>query len=193
MVRSRSLDQTVRARLSTPSESVDYLRQEWLTAMVTVLRDARVAADLSQSQLAERLGTTQSSIARLERDFTGSVTLHRLFDYAVACNAIPTVTYLAPIVEYTSFASAHPTGARTQLAFDSWRQQGDDSSGGPEVIVVRSVTSTGTAVSMNNLRLATPISDAELDALSRTNQTTRSGSSQPVAIDAALVATASAA
>jgi transcriptional regulator with XRE-family HTH domain len=48
-----------------------------------LIREVRKRAGLSQAQLAERVGTTQSAIARIERH--GSPTLARLAEIAKAC------------------------------------------------------------------------------------------------------------
>ena len=48
-----------------------------------LIREVRRRAGLSQTELAERLGTTQSAIARIERH--GSPTLARLSEVAQAC------------------------------------------------------------------------------------------------------------
>lgn len=49
-----------------------------------LIREVRRRAGLTQTQLAERLGTTQSAIARLETGH-GSPTLARLSEIAEAC------------------------------------------------------------------------------------------------------------
>ena len=49
-----------------------------------LVKECRKRAGLTQAQLAERMGTTQSAIARLERG-VGEPTLKRLSDVATAC------------------------------------------------------------------------------------------------------------
>jgi transcriptional regulator with XRE-family HTH domain len=49
-----------------------------------LIREIRKRAGLTQAELAERLGTTQSAIARIERH--GSPTLARLSEIAEACS-----------------------------------------------------------------------------------------------------------
>jgi transcriptional regulator with XRE-family HTH domain len=49
-----------------------------------LVREARRRAGLTQTQLAERVGTTQSAIARLERG-VGSPTLERISELVGAC------------------------------------------------------------------------------------------------------------
>jgi transcriptional regulator with XRE-family HTH domain len=49
-----------------------------------LVREARRRADLSQQELAERLGTTQSAVARLERGGT-EPSFHRVVEAVRAC------------------------------------------------------------------------------------------------------------
>lgn len=60
-----------------------------------LIRECRRRAGLTQTELAERLATTQPAIARLERG-TGDPTLRRLSDIAYACGLEIQVT-LSPI------------------------------------------------------------------------------------------------
>jgi transcriptional regulator with XRE-family HTH domain len=47
------------------TEALEELRPE--LALIRAMREARLRAGLTQAQLAQRMGTTQSAIARLER------------------------------------------------------------------------------------------------------------------------------
>ena len=60
-----------------------------LTHAALTLFHARRAAGLTQAEVAERLGTSQPAIARLERDFSGSMSLRRFVDYCLACGVAP--------------------------------------------------------------------------------------------------------
>jgi transcriptional regulator with XRE-family HTH domain len=68
----------------------EYLRQEWLEGIFAQLIEARVAAGLSQTQLGERLGKPQSSIARMERG--ADMKLSVLWDYLAALDKTPQST-----------------------------------------------------------------------------------------------------
>lgn len=61
-----------------------YLMQRFISAVMGMLRGARIDAGMTQADAAERVGTTQSVIARMERDSSGMTSLRRLVAYAVA-------------------------------------------------------------------------------------------------------------
>jgi transcriptional regulator with XRE-family HTH domain len=65
-----------------------YQREFWLAGAVQTLVETRRQAGLTQAQLALRLDTTQSAIARLERGNSG-ISLGRYIDYLHACGAHP--------------------------------------------------------------------------------------------------------
>ena len=64
-----------------------FLRERWLSTVMAVLRDARRSAGLTQHELAERLGTRQPAVSRLEHD--EDTTLGRFVDYLIACGKLP--------------------------------------------------------------------------------------------------------
>lgn len=88
------------------------LRRAWLSGLTRELRQARRAAGLSQQELASRLGTTQSAIARLEHDRDGRFTLQRLIDYALAVGYFPYELELAPFERIHDYAVANPEAPR---------------------------------------------------------------------------------
>lgn len=100
-----------------------FLRQSWLSHVVSSLRTARIEAGLTQRDVATRLGTTQSAIARLENDDEGSMSLRRVIDYALACGVSPFDVCFRPFEEQRAFALEEPDGSRTEGAFISWRSR----------------------------------------------------------------------
>src|SRR5437879_606888 len=85
-----TISELIREVLTESEQSAKaYLAESWLTEVIGVLRDARRQAGLTQHDVAERMDTTQSSIARLENDESGSVTLRRYVSYLIACDRLP--------------------------------------------------------------------------------------------------------
>lgn len=77
----------------------EYLKTRFLSSVGRSLYYARRKADLTQAQVAERMNTTQSVIARYEADKKGSITFHRYVDFAIACGLMPRSLTLHPILE----------------------------------------------------------------------------------------------
>lgn len=73
-----------------------YLQQRWLSGTVDVLFQARKAAGLTQADIAARLLTTQSAIARMERDMDGGISLRRFIAYLLACGRVPSDVLAEP-------------------------------------------------------------------------------------------------
>jgi predicted transcriptional regulator len=69
--------------LSDPKVAAEYEALAPQFAVIKALMAARRKARLSQSEVAERMGTTQSSIARMESG-KGSVTIESISKYAKA-------------------------------------------------------------------------------------------------------------
>src|SRR2546428_14111523 len=67
----------------------EYLKSAFLSSAVSALFYMRRQAGLTQAQVAERLNTKQSAVARLESDFDGSISLHRYIDFVLACGMVP--------------------------------------------------------------------------------------------------------
>src|SRR5262245_50466824 len=87
---ARTLADAVRDVLSQDEDGARaYLRQQWLSQAMSALWEARRAAGLTQAQVAERMQTAQSAIARMEKDDEGRITLHKYIDFALACEAVP--------------------------------------------------------------------------------------------------------
>ena len=66
-----------------------YFRRQWLTRTTRSLAEVRRSAGLTQAQVAAKMGTTQSAIARMENDLSGGVSLRRYVDFLVACGVMP--------------------------------------------------------------------------------------------------------
>lgn len=114
---SGAVEDAIRDLLAHDDEAArEYLKESFLARAMLALFNARRDAGLTQEQLAERLGTKQSSIARLERDLSGSVTLRRFVEVALACGVMPYDISLAPIEHVRRAAVEHPDEARPERA-----------------------------------------------------------------------------
>jgi transcriptional regulator with XRE-family HTH domain len=117
-----SEEATRRMLESDPESGQAYLRRSWLLEAVRALRDARRRAGFTQEEVAQRLHTTQSAIARMESDHDGRMSLHRYVDFAVACESLPLDISLVPLRDIYRFAASQPDAARTGQQFDVWDQ-----------------------------------------------------------------------
>jgi transcriptional regulator with XRE-family HTH domain len=117
-----SVEDAIKELLASDDEAArEYLKESFLLQAMSALFHARRDAGLTQAQLAERLHTKQSAIARYERDFTGSMTLRRFVEIAIACGVAPLDITLAPIEQVARYA-AEATGApRTATALSVWQ------------------------------------------------------------------------
>jgi transcriptional regulator with XRE-family HTH domain len=70
-------------------DHMDRSKEHFLSAASKALKDARLKAGLTQEEVAERMGTKQAVISRMESDTRGSISLHRFVDYAIVCGYIP--------------------------------------------------------------------------------------------------------
>src|SRR5262249_1002495 len=73
-----------------------YLRESFLMEAMLALFAARRATGLTQQQVAQRMGTRQSVIARWEADFSGAMSLRNYIEFALACDVRPFDITLAP-------------------------------------------------------------------------------------------------
>src|SRR5262249_50725959 len=114
----------LREMLTDPSDGEAFarafLRTGALSTAVDTLLEAREEAGLTQEEVARALGTKQPAIARLEADTTGSLSLRRYLDFALACGRVPFIT-LAPIREAIKYVLEEPEKPLTADAFMRWR------------------------------------------------------------------------
>lgn len=116
-----TVEDAIRHLLLTSDEAVQaYLKESFLSQAMLSLFHARRDAGLTQAQVAERLGTKQSSIARLERDNSGSVTLQRFVEVALACGVMPLDLTLVPAEQLKQYVAHDPAAEKTQVAFSAW-------------------------------------------------------------------------
>ena len=114
-----TVDDAIRNLLENDDEAArEYLKESFLTRAMLALFNARRDAGLTQAQVAERLGTKQSSIARLERDLSGSVTLRRFVEVALACGMMPFDVALAPVEDIRRAAIERPDEPRLEPPHD---------------------------------------------------------------------------
>jgi transcriptional regulator with XRE-family HTH domain len=105
---------------SDPRAAREFLKESFLTEAALALFHARKEADLSQAELASRLGTKQPAIARLEADFNGSLTLRRFVEVALACDVAPLDIRLVPLEELVKFVTEEPEADRTAHNYYAW-------------------------------------------------------------------------
>ena len=84
-----TLNDLIRETLDTPDGAIAFLTQSWIGGALGLMRQARRNAGLTQREVAERLHTTQSAIARMEHDRGGGVSLRRFANYIAACGYMP--------------------------------------------------------------------------------------------------------
>jgi len=98
----------------------EYLKSAFLSSAANGLFYIRREAGLTQEQVAERLNTKQSAIARLESDFDGGISLRRYVDYALACGKVPHDITFAPLESAISYTIAQPKILFTQVNYQEW-------------------------------------------------------------------------
>lgn len=115
-----TIDDLVRDLLQESDETARlYLRESWIASVFAVLRETRRAADLTQQELADRLGMKQSAIARLER--AEDTKLSTLWNYLAACGQTPTDLQTVSLKQLRAFVLADPDAPRTAEAVGSWK------------------------------------------------------------------------
>ena len=107
--RDLTMDDLVRRALEpSPESAAAYFRRQWLTRTTRTLAEVRRAAGLTQAQVAAKMGTTQSAIARLENDLGGGVSLRRYVDYLLACGVMPLLAEVKPIGDLRAVGLDNP-------------------------------------------------------------------------------------
>ncbi len=96
--------------------TIEYLRADFLASAAISLSRLRFDAGLTQAQVAEKLHTKQSAIARLEADFDGTMSLRRYVDFALACGVVPYNFTFVPITTARDFIKKNP---ETPLTFEN--------------------------------------------------------------------------
>lgn len=120
---SGSTSDYIKERLSTDRRgdfTRAYLKKGFLTAAMDVLFYARREAGLTQAQVADRLHTKHTSIARWEADTSGSISLHRYAEMALACGMIPLDIKLVPISSLGDYVAEDPQASRTADCYAEW-------------------------------------------------------------------------
>ena len=95
----------------------DYLKASFLSSAMIALFYARRKAGLTQAQVAERMGTKQSGIARMEADSSGATSLRRYVEYALACDMLPLNMVLDSVESIREYARANPDADRSAGAY----------------------------------------------------------------------------
>jgi len=110
----------VRELLQDTDAARVYLTERWIGDAMLTLRRARRQAGLSQVEIAERMDTKQPSIARLEGDQSGSVTLHRYAEFLAACGFVPFDLELAESEQVRMFLFDDPDASVLATKFKEW-------------------------------------------------------------------------
>ncbi|HZS76337.1 MAG TPA: helix-turn-helix transcriptional regulator [Ktedonobacteraceae bacterium] len=110
--------------LTDPEEGQEffkaYVKAKFLEAAVDTLIKVRHQAGLTQAQVAERLNTKQTAIARLEADTEGTMSLSRYVDYALACGVKPHEISMVSLKEVYDYILENPQARETELDFYAW-------------------------------------------------------------------------
>lgn len=98
----------------------EYFKSAFLAAAANALFYMRRQAGLTQAQVAERMNTKQSAVARLEGDFDGGISLRRYVDFALACDMVPHNITFAPLESVISYTIAQTKIPYTQVNHHEW-------------------------------------------------------------------------
>jgi transcriptional regulator with XRE-family HTH domain len=105
--------------------AIGYLKSRFMSSAANALFYMRLQAGLTQAQVAERLHTKQSAIARLEGDFDGRTSLRRYVDFALACGMVPHDITFAPLESAIDYTIAQPETLYTQVNHQEWLKAND--------------------------------------------------------------------
>jgi transcriptional regulator with XRE-family HTH domain len=135
----------------------EYLKRSFLSAAVNALFHARRDAGLTQAQVAEKLNTKQTAIARLEADTAGSMSLRRFVEFALACGRMPFDIKLELVNTFRDYVIDNPRSPRTQDLYEEWSKHRPEPTKVSQPASV--LTLSGQAVVVhpsNNVSLYTP-------------------------------------
>ena len=113
-----TLTALTRELLEDEETAYAYLLERWLVSATGKLREARREAGLTQEEVAERLGTKQPAIARLERDHEGRFSLRRFAEYALACGVLPFDIALESSEDIREYALENLDDPITETAYE---------------------------------------------------------------------------
>ncbi len=118
---SSPLDDATREFIEEDGESRKaYFRESWLAAAMATLYRARWGSGLTQAELAQRLGTTQSAIARLER--SDDTKLSTFWEYLYACDVAPAEIETVPVADFVRYVHRQPSADRNAVTIAQWTQ-----------------------------------------------------------------------
>ncbi len=148
----------VREYLSEPESRDRWLVSTWYSELITQAIGARSRAGLTQGDIAERMGTTQSAIARLENDLDAKVGAGRLVRYLTACGVVP-MTDTIPFEAVMDGLMADPSLPLQASSFALSATVGDE-----DDLVVESGSNEG-SLDVDAIRAQAPSARAEESAL----------------------------
>lgn len=134
----------------------EYLLQTWFYHAMEAVHAARLRNDLTQAEIAERMGTTQSAVARLENAHIGNFSLDRFLHYAWECGVAPLDLEFVPTQRLRQYALEEPSAPRTAQAL-RWRQ------------IFKGVEETTTLLSRHSQSLAQTVAQSLQAMVSSTN------------------------
>lgn len=134
----------------------EYLLQTWFYHAMEAVHAARLRNDLTQAEIAEKMGTTQSAVARLENAHSGNFSLDRFLHYAWECGVAPLDLEFAPTHRLRHYALNEPSAPRTAEAF-RWRQ------------IFKGVDETATLLSRQSQSLVQTVAQSLQAMLNSTN------------------------
>ena len=97
-----------------------YLKSSFLSSAIDALFYARSQSDLTQREVADVMKTKQAAIARMEADTSGTMSLHRYVEFALACGMMPLDIQLVPIKTLQSYVIDNPDAPKTQELYNTW-------------------------------------------------------------------------
>ncbi len=79
----------IRAMLDDEQSREDWLVSRWYSTLISQGVAARLATGLTQADVATRMRTTQSAVARIENDVDARAGSRMIFRYLLACGVVP--------------------------------------------------------------------------------------------------------